>query len=185
MAKKTVTSWKSKKLYILQAPDNFDKKEIGTTLSADPEKLAGRTVQVSLGDLMNDRSKNYLNLRFEVYDVKGDKALTRFKKFFIPTGYLRSKVRKKTLKIDYGREMEVEGDMMRFKIMVLSRHKVSEVQKADIKKSITRILEKHTDSRDKVLQAALFGKLGTEIYKDIKKICPVTRVEVYQIEMLR
>jgi len=37
-----------------------------------------------LGELTNDRSKNYLNIIFEIFEVKGDKANTRFKKFFIP-----------------------------------------------------------------------------------------------------
>ena len=185
MAKKTVTSWKSKKFYSILAPDNFDNQEIGDTIASDPGKLKGRTVYTSLGALTNDRGKNYMNLVFEVYEVKGDVAHTRFKKFFIPVGYLRSKVRKRTTKIDYLTDIVVGGEKVRVKIMVLSRHKISYVQEGDIKSRMAKSLEKHTSSKpEKLLQHALFGKLGTEIYKEIKTVCPIMRVEVYQIEVM-
>jgi small subunit ribosomal protein S3Ae len=145
MAKKTVTSWKSKKVYPVLAPENFDYREIGDTVSAAPEKLAGRTIYVSLGELLNDRSKNYLNMVFEVHGVKDGKAHTKFKKFFIPTGYLRSKVRKRTRKIDYLKDITVGGARMRVKIMVLSHHKISVVQRNDIKARMTQILRQARD----------------------------------------
>jgi phosphotransferase system enzyme I (PtsI) len=68
---KTVTTWKSKKVYQIVTPENFDFREIGETVASDPERLKGRTVNSSLGELMDDRGKNYMNLVFEIVDVKG------------------------------------------------------------------------------------------------------------------
>ena len=184
MAKKTVTSWKSKKIYPILAPENFEYKEIGKTISSDEGLLKGRTVIASLGDLTNERAKNYMNLIFEIVDVKGDKAQTRLKKFFIPTGYLRSKVRKRTTKIDYLQDLHIDGKKLRVKLMVLSRYKVSEAQEAQIKAGIKAVIDDYVQlGADKFVQQTLFGKLGTDIYKRIKPICPVTRVEVYEIEL--
>jgi len=186
MAKKTVTSWKGKKVYPVLAPENFEFKEVGETLASEPEKTKGRTVNVSLGELLGDRSKNYLNLVFEVEEVKGGKAYTRFKEFFIPIGYLRSKVRKRTTKIDYLRDLDVGGEKMRIEVMVLSHHKFSVVQKEEIKARMAEVITEHSSGKpEKLIQNTLFGKLGTEIYKRIKAICPVTRVEVYHLKMLR
>lgn len=186
MGKKTVSSWKSKKSFTIVAPENFDSQKIGDTFAGDPEALKGRSVNTTLGGLTGDRGKNYLNLVFEVHEVKGDTAHTRFKKFFIPTGYLRSKVRKRTTKIDYVTTITVGGERMRVRIMVLSRHSISDVQKTNIKERMTEILESHTkDKKDKLIQHVLYGKLGTEIYKEIRTICPIMRVEVYQVQMMR
>jgi len=185
MAKKTVTPWKSKKVYLIIAPEIFDHQEIGETLTSDPEKLKGRTVCVSLGELVDDRSKNYLNMVFDIHEVNGDKAHTRFKKFFIPSGYLRSKVRKRTTKVDYLSDITVGGNKMRVKIMVLSHHNISVVQKTDIKAKIAEVVGEYTSGKpEKLIQQTLFGKLGTEIYKKIKTICPIMRVEVYHLEMM-
>jgi small subunit ribosomal protein S3Ae len=184
MATKTVTTWKSKKAYPILAPENFEYHEIGETIASDPGRLKGRTVNVSLGELMGDRGKNYMNLVFEVFDVRGDKAYTKFKKFFIPVGYLRSKVRKRTMKIDYMRTVTFGEKKLRVKIMVLSRHRVSSIQETDIKKRMSEVLAEHSAvEADKFIQQTLFGKLGTDIYKRIKSICPIMRVEVYGMEM--
>ncbi|MFH1055262.1 MAG: hypothetical protein V1744_04110 [Candidatus Altiarchaeota archaeon] len=184
MASKTVTSWKNKKIYTILSPESFEYQEVGETLASDPALLKGRTVNVSLGELMSDRSKNYMNLVFEITEVKGDKANTRLKRFFIPVGYLRSKVRKRTTKIDYLKDFISDGKKMRVKIMVLSRHNVSAVQKAEIKASLQTVLDEHISAGvDKFVQGTLFGKLGTDIYKRIKAICPIMRVEVYEMEL--
>lgn len=184
MATKTVTSWKSKKVYQILAPENFDGQGIGETVASEPGKLIGRTVNISLGELTSERAKNYMNLVFEVYDVKGDKAVTRFKRFFIPVGYLRSKVRKRTFKLDYKRELTFGGRGLKLKLMVLSRHRVSQEQVSQIKAKIEEVLAEHTgQDMEKFVQQTLFGKLGTDIYKKIKTVCPIMRVEVYGIEV--
>ena len=186
MAQKTVTSWKNKKVFQIVAPENFDSQEIGETVASDTSLLAGRTINVSLGELTNDRSKNYMNIIFEVFEVNGNKVQTRFKRFFIPTGFLRSKVRKRTTKIDFQRQFNIDDKKVKAKIMALSRYKVSEVQRAQIKAGIRGVIDEHMRlGLEKFVQEALFGKLGTDIYKRIKSTCPILRVEVYSIEVLR
>ena len=66
MAKKAVSSWKSKKRYTLVAPEYFEGRQLGSTIADDPGKLAGRTVKVNMKMLIDDRSKQYMNIIFEV-----------------------------------------------------------------------------------------------------------------------
>jgi small subunit ribosomal protein S3Ae len=186
MASKKAAGWKEKKLYALIAPENFESQEIGTTVSSTPDNLVGRAFNVTLGELIKDRSKNYMNLVFEISDVNGDRANTRFKNFFIPTGYLRSKVRKKTKKIDYSSEVRLNDVRVDVKLMVLSRHKVSEEQRSEIKALLKEFFgELEKDSLNDFLHKVFFGKLGTEVYKKTKTVCPIMRVEIYRIEALR
>lgn len=183
--KKSVSTWKKKNVYSIIAPENFDSQEMGTTVASDPALMTGRTVKTSLADLIGDRRKQHLNLTFEVTRVEKDKAYTRFKHFFIPTGYLRYKVRKGNTKVDLVRDMKFGGEDLRMKVMVLSRYRVSDSKKKELVQITEKILKKHTGNKpEKILQLTLFGKLGTEIYKACRKIVPISRVEVYQIKRL-
>jgi len=182
---KNVNAWKKKKFYTILAPSNFDEKELGSTVSADPGLLKGRTIQTSLAELMDDRRKQHLKITFEIDHVEKDKAYTKFKKFMIPVGYLRYKVRKDSTKVDVASDITFENEKLRLKAMVLSRYKLSEPQR----KEISAIAKKHLSEYSKktpeqVLQLTLFGKLGTEVYKECRKIAPINRVEAYHIERL-
>jgi len=184
MVKKTVSAWKQKKLYTIVAPENFDSQELGYTITADPEKMTGRTVKVSLDELTGDRAKQYIILVFSLVDVKGDKVYTKFKKFYMSEGYLKSKVRKGSTKIDYMTDFTFGGMNARLKMMLLSRHRITSPQRKQILSEVSNILERHkANNFDQFLQAIVFGKFGTEVYKRVKAICPVNRVDVYQLEI--
>ncbi|MFH1126257.1 MAG: 30S ribosomal protein S3ae, partial [Candidatus Altiarchaeota archaeon] len=126
MAKAKLTGWKQKRPYVIQAPEKFEYHELGTTIASDPKLLVGRTVNVSLSDLTNDRSKQHLMVLFEVYEVAGEKAKTRFKKFYISSGYLKSKIRKGVGKIDYQTDLSLQGEKARIKVTVLVPQRVTD-----------------------------------------------------------
>ncbi|HIE33748.1 MAG TPA: 30S ribosomal protein S3ae [Candidatus Altiarchaeales archaeon] len=184
MARK-VKSWKNKIFYKILAPENFDFQEIGDTLADDPKKLIGRTVDVSLRDLTGDNTKQHLKLIFEINDVKGDKAYTKFKKFVVNPGYLRSKVRKGSSKIDYIDNLLLDNSKIQIGIMTVTRQNIKTSRKEEIFRIIKEVLKKRESMKlNDFLQSTLFGKLGTEIYKEVKKIVPIKRVEVEQVRVL-
>jgi len=185
MAKK-ISTRKDKKAYPILAPEDFDRKEIGTTVAEDPEMIKGRTVDKSLADLTGDRRKQHLKIIFEVVRVENGKAYTRFKKFYTPVGYLRYKIRKGNTKVELVSDMKFKGEKLRVKIMILTRYRVTDSRKKELLNITQKELENHQDKTpEKLLQLSLFGKLGTTIYKKCRKIGPINRVEVHQIERLQ
>jgi len=137
-----------------------------------PDKLVGRTIGTSLGELTEDRGKGYMMLVFQITDVKSDKAHTKFKRFFMPTGYLRSKVRKGVSKLDYLRDLDFKDEKVRVKLMILSRHKISAEQKSMIRKEVDAILDSHKSGKpDHLVQLTLFGKLGTRYTRSARPYC--------------
>ncbi len=182
---KTVSSWKNKKRYNILAPDTFDNKSLGETVATSDDKIIGRTVDTSLGMLLDERGKQHLKLVFQATEVSGETVKTRFKKFFIPTGYMRSKVRKGMSKLDYINDVHFKDLNARVKIVVLTRNKISSDQKTQIVKTVDMILKAHQSKNlDHLLQLTLFGKLGTEIYKKCKKLLPIIRVEVHEVSLV-
>jgi len=187
MAKKTtVSSWKKKRQYTILAPDNFDNKFIGVTVASDPKSLVGRTIRLSLRELLEDKSKQHLKLTFEVHKVEGEVAHTKFKVFDVVYGYLRSKIRKGMNKIDYIGDYKTQDAKIRVKVMVAASGSMTANQKAKICAELDKILKGiESEKLDQVVQMTLFGKLGTNIYRSIKGVFPINRVEITQIRVLK
>jgi small subunit ribosomal protein S3Ae len=185
MAKKSISSWKQKKNYNIIAPDSFNNQNIGSTLASEPNNLVGRVVTASAKDLTGDKTKQQFDLSFEVTEVSGDVAKTKFKKFSISSGYLRSKVRKRMTKIDYISDFTFGGEKTRVKVMIAAGRQASKEQRNQIAIKVKSILESHKENKiDDIIQMIIFGKLGTEIFHSIKNICPVHRVEIQEIKLL-
>jgi small subunit ribosomal protein S3Ae len=185
MAKK-ISAWKQKSAYLIVAPENFESRELGDTLARDPQHLMGRTIEVSMKDLVEDKTKQHLKVTFEVSGVSGNKANTRFKQFDVNPGYLRSKVRKGATKIDYIKKVGFEsGKSAKIKVVVITHTAVQASRVKEMRAKITDLLDKYKESKvDDFVQSSLFGKLGTEIYREIKKVVPVRRVEIEQVRVL-
>lgn len=184
MAKKSISSWKQKKVYEIVAPDYFDSKLLGETLSADPTKIIGRTISVSVKDLIGDRTKQHITLVFEASNVSGLRVHTKFKAFEISYAYLKSRVRKGMKKISYIGDLSLADKTVRIKVMVAAGKSTTVANKKAINSEIKKTLEAHKpDTIDKFVQAVVFGKAGTEIYHKVKKITPVSRVEIQEVRV--
>src|SRR3972149_3196112 len=55
----------------------FEEKLVGETLAVEPRHLIGRTLQISLIELIRDYSKFYIKLNFQIDHVDGQKAYTK------------------------------------------------------------------------------------------------------------
>ena len=74
-----------KEWYDLQASSQFKNRSFGKTfvsrtagLKIASEELKGRIVEYNLGDLMNDNSQGYRNIKLRIEDVQGTNCLTLF-----------------------------------------------------------------------------------------------------------
>lgn len=187
MAKrKRISSWKQKKNYTILAPESFEFRELGMTMANTPDSLIGRSVDVSVSDLMEIPSKQHLKMVFSIDGVTGDKTHTRFKKFEVNKGYMRSRTRKGASKIDYLGTLKFDQDIkVKVKIMVMPLGRTQTSQKKNLMERVSLILGRYNNTKlDDFSQLALSGRLGTEVYHGLKKICPVRRVEVEKIEVL-
>ena len=102
-SRKMVDKWSAKELYQIYSPPNFlegEEKIVGETIADDPEKLIGRAIEVSLADLVNDYSKMHVKLIFQIVEVTGNVARTRFKGHSYARDYLRFLVRRRRTRID-------------------------------------------------------------------------------------
>ncbi|MFH0861037.1 MAG: hypothetical protein V1921_07535 [Candidatus Altiarchaeota archaeon] len=185
VSKKGISTWKQKQEYQILAPETFEGKRVGSTLASDEKKLIGRKITVSLKDLTDDRAKQHIKVTFKIVSTSGSNAITKFDSFNIAIGYLKSRTRKGMKKVDYIMDLKVSDASIRIKTVVITDKRISKNQRSEIAKKMTDIFNKYSGLKlDEFVQLTLFGKLGTELYHNVKNICRISRVEVYEIKTL-
>ena len=186
MAVTKTEGWKAKSWYNLVAPEMFGKVNIGETVADVPEKLIGRVIEITLGELTNDLSKQNIKLILKVDSVGGDSAYTKFTGHQLTQDYLRSLIKRSTSNIETNVSvLTKDGYTVRVKpsCYTIKRARANQV------KAIRSIMNSVITSRaremdmEQFVQEIVTGKLSASIYHDVKPIYPLRRVEVRKTEI--
>lgn len=186
MALTKAEGWKAKQWYNLVAPEMFGKANIGETVADMPEKLVGRIIEVTLGELTNDLSKQNIKLLLKVDSVGGDSAYTKFKGHQLTQDYLRSLVKRQTSNIETNVSVKTKDN---YTIRVKPSCFTIKRARANQVKAIRAIMNSIVINRAKELDMEQFvqeivtGKLSASIYHDVKPVYPLRRVEVRKTEI--
>jgi small subunit ribosomal protein S3Ae len=180
-------TWKEKAWYTIKTPVAFGDKEIGETPSRDPDFLIGRTVEVTMRELTGDFSKQYIKLQFEVDNVAGDVANTKFTGHKTTTDYVRSMIRRGTSRIDTPVVIETkDGHKMKLHVLSVTTRRAKSSQQKFMRETITELVNNIASEKnfEDVIETSVNGRLASEIYHTAKKIYPLKRVEVIKSKVL-
>jgi len=178
---------KQKIWYSLIAPSMFGKVKIAETPADDPEKVMGRTVEVSLQELTGDFAKAHIKLIFKVVDVKGLEAHTAFIGHTTTTDYVKRMARRHKSKIDGVFDVTTkDGKRIRVKPSAYTSKRIQTSQKRAIRAVMKQVIETlaQNNTLDEFVRAMLDGEIGRQTYKLSKTIYPLKRVEVHKSELL-
>jgi small subunit ribosomal protein S3Ae len=178
--------WKAKSWYNLVAPDMFGKTNIGETVADVPEKLIGRIVEITLGELTNDLSKQNTKLILKIDRVGGDSAYTKYMGHQLTQDYLRSLVKRQTSAVETNISVTTkDGYTLRVKpsCFTIKRARANQVKAIrSIMNNVIAAKAKELDMQQFV-QDVVTGKLSASIYHDVKPVYPLRRVEVRKTEI--
>jgi len=186
--KKKIKSWREKVWYEVYAPPMFGGALVGETPASDPSHLIGRVFETTLGNLINDPSKSYIKLRLQITKVDGTKAYTEFDGHEMVKDYVRSLVRRRNKKVEEITPAKTaDGYQMRITSMAITVGRVKSSKISTMRKMIREIVQKEAAERtfDQFVQEMVLGKLAGDIFKTIKVIHPIRRVEVYKSKILK
>ncbi len=186
MAVTKAEGWKAKQWYNLVAPEMFGKANIGETVADVPEKLIGRVIEVTLGELTNDLSKQNIKLLFKVDSVGGDSAYTKFTGHQLTQDYLRSLVKRQTSNVETNISVSTkDGYMIRVKPSCYTIKRARANQVKAIRSVMNNVITSKAREMDmaQFVQEIVTGKLSASIYHDVKPIYPLRRVEVRKTEI--
>ena len=180
-------SRKAKLWYKVVSPEMFGRAPFGETIANDPERIVGRVVETTLGDLTNNFSKQNTKLKFRVDRVAGDSAYTKFLGHEMTTDYVRSLVKRRTSRIDSIVDVTTtDGYQVRIKPSCFTVKRARANQVKSIRELSRKVILEKSKSLDlnQLIQDVVQGKLSLEIYKEAKMIYPLRRVEVRKTEII-
>ena len=181
-------TWKEKSWYTIKTPVNFEDKEIGETPAKDPELLIGRGVEVTMRELTGDFSKQYIKLRFEIDNVAGEVANTKFTGHKTTTDYVRSMIRRGTSRIDASTIATTkDGRKVKLQVLAVTVRRAKSSQQRYMSKVIEDLLVEAAAEKsfDDLIKSVVTGKLASEIYHNAKKIYPLKRVEIIKSKVIK
>lgn len=180
-------SRKAKQWYKVLSPEIFGRVPFGETLANDPDRIVGRIVETTLGDLTNNFSKQNTKLKFRVDRVAGDSVYTKFVGHEMTTDYVRSLVKRRTSRIDAIVDVTTtDGYHVRIKPSCFTVKRARANQVKSIREMSRRVVEEKAKSLDlnQLIQDIVQGKMSLDIYKEAKTVYPLRRVEVRKTEIL-
>lgn len=190
MAKRSqrkMEGWKSKQWFNVIAPDFMGQQVVGETPASDPELLLGRVIAITLGDFTNDMSKQNVKMELKVDQVGGDSAYTKFIGHKLTRDYLRSLVKRQTSMIVSNIDvMTNDGYKVRVKSTCFTIKRARTSQIKSIRQLMSYLVRRKARESDfaTFIQDAVTGKLSARIYRDVKNIYPLRRVEILKTQVL-
>ncbi len=184
--KRRVDTWKTKRWFKIVAPSIFGEKEIGVTPASEVNQILGRTVEMDLYSLTGKRELQHVKVIFRINDLEGETGKT------IPVGQRLQRAytgrltrRMHTIVKAITTVMTKDGYKVQLTAMALSRGKAKQSQKREIRRIMTEKIAEFADKPfDKFFQDIVYGKLAGDIFKSVKKIFPINRVEIEKTEVL-
>ncbi len=187
MSERSVSKQKrDKRWYTILAPEQFDRAEIGETMAEEPEKVVGRTIETTLGELTDDQGQNNTKLTFRVTDVGSDTAYTEFVEHELTRDYLRSLVRRGASKVDATvTVLTTDEYRVRIQPVAFTTKKADRSQERAIRRVMIDIVEEAADDRsfEGLIESVADGRLSSAIYADAKTIYPLRRVEIQKLSL--
>jgi small subunit ribosomal protein S3Ae len=182
MSERSVSKQKQQKQwYDVLAPEQFGREELGQTPADESEKVLGRTIETTLGDIRNDASENNTKLTFRISEVATDTAYTEFIKHELTRDYLRSLVRRGSSKVEaYITVLTTDDYRLQIQPVALTTKSADESQEKAIRRTMIDLVEEAASERtfEDLIDSIVEGRLSSAIYNEAKTIYPLRRVEV-------
>ena len=132
-------------------------------------------------ELTGDFSKQYIKLQFEVDNVAGDIANTKFTGHKTTTDYVRSMIRRGTSRIDAPVIVTTQDDRkLKLHVLAVTTRRAKSSQQKFMRETINELVTKVASEKtfDELVENSVNGRLASEIYHKAKKIYPLKRVNL-------
>lgn len=183
---KVKDKWKAKEWYRVMAPEMFNNALIAETMADAPEKLIGRIVETTMRELKGDVSKTHLKLRFQVSDVKGSDAHTKFIGHSLASDYIKRLSRKRRSQIDESYSVITkDGFELTVKALALAEKKIQSSQGTAIRNIMKDTINESAGNKPlgDFINEMISGGLSANIFSKCKPIYPLKKVEIRASEI--
>src|SRR5215472_10623430 len=185
--KKVRDKWRVKEWYQVFTPSYFGELNVANIPVEDPKKLIGRVVENTLYDITSDFSHQSTKLYFLVVSVTGYRADTILKRHEYSTDYLRSLVRRGSTRIDgIFTARTIDNYLTRVYIVAFSHGRIKGSQEHAVRQVMGKIVAEKASklTYSQLSHEMVLGKMGSDVYNEAKKVCPLRHVGVRKSKLL-
>lgn len=179
---------KGKEWFTIVAPKIFGEKDIGKTLTAEPEKLINRILSLSAIELINDLGKYHLKFKFRIVKLDGNRAITEFEGSECLQDYISRMVLTRVRRIDAVQDLKTkDGTMMRVKALAtISKKATSSVEKV-VRLLIYQLVKDEVEKStlEQFIRKVISNDLKTKVLRESRSIYPMRNFEIRKIEVIR
>ena len=176
-----VTKLKKKQWYPIIAPKQFDNVVLGETLVYEPNQLLGKTLSLSLMNLMRDTKRQNISIHFKVFEVDDNKAKASIIGFHIVNSSIKRFVRRNSDKIDASFNCETADNVrLRVKPLLITKNFIKGSIGAKLRYNAASFLSKTIKkiTYDEVINDLISHKLQDTLKASLNKIYPLKVCEV-------
>lgn len=185
--KKVRDKWRSKDWYSVYTPSYFGEQNVAVIPSEDPKKLIGRVVETTLYDITGDFSHQSTKLYFLIVSVSGERCETILKSHEYSTDYLRSLVRRGSTRIDgLFAANTLDKYLTRVYVISFSHGRIQGSQEHAVRQVMGKIVAEKASklTYSQLSHEMVLGKMGSDVYNEAKKVCPLRHVGVRKSKLL-
>jgi small subunit ribosomal protein S3Ae len=138
-------------------------------------------LQTTLGEIINDYSRQNVKMKFRVANVAGDAAYTEFVGHELTRDYLRSLVKRRTTRIDsHAPVLTKDGKIVELTVTCYTLTRANLSQTHAIRGLLTARVQELAKEGDfnALLNGIVTGDISKELFKAVKPLFPVRRVEI-------
>ncbi|MEK6954830.1 MAG: hypothetical protein AABX01_07500 [Candidatus Micrarchaeota archaeon] len=179
--KKIVDNWKAKSWYAVRAPKFLGEVEVAQVIAVDDEHLMDRIIIIPLKDVTRDISHTYVNIKLRITEIKGKTAFTKFIGHEVSREFIHAMVRRMNDALNVVFEAKSrDGVDFTIKAVAVTGISCSDRQKTILRNLIVKELKEKVAGKDfgQFIYDTLYGKSAAELFKILKKIVPIKRVEL-------
>ncbi|MBN1923810.1 MAG: hypothetical protein JW791_03550 [Nanoarchaeota archaeon] len=186
MAKKKDTKKiriKKKKWFDIALPAVLKGEVFTEGFAESAEKLIGRSIIVSLGDVLKSGSKRHLTAKLIVDNVKTSTAHTRVKNIDVSAPYLQRKTRKNSKVSAKVVGKTSDGVLIDLRMAAIANGHALSTAKKDIRKILVDYMNDVVSKtkKDGIIIDVISGKIQNSIKKDLHKVHPIRSVELEKL----
>jgi len=186
-ATKTKGKGKMKAWYSLIAPRLFGEREIGKTMAADPDKLVGRRISLSLIDIADNPSKYYMKFTFKVKKVDGTKAFVDFDGSEILHDYISRMILRRVRRVDTVQDLQTkDGVKVRVKTLAVLPRRIKSSIVARMRNEIREMLREAVENSefDDFVGKIMTDEIKMTVLRTARRTYPVRNFEIRKTEIL-
>ncbi|MDU9376942.1 hypothetical protein McpSp1_15840 [Methanocorpusculaceae archaeon Sp1] len=181
-----VEGWKAKSWFKVYAPEFLGKQFIGEIVSSDTANLPGRVMSTSLGELIQDYSKQNIKMSFKINAVAGDAAYTQFHGHEMTKDFIRAMVKRRASRVDSTITIQPLGSVRELQVTItaftINHARLSQIH--EIRAMMVKVVQDYAKEADfeTFVSAMVKGDLSKKMLEACKPIFPVRRIEIIKSE---